>query len=117
MSQRRGVELELKKLEIFGEEGRGGKSVTDGESSMTKWKETGRDIDRGDHGTKLISETCCYCEIMTGGAGASEMPILRKVMIVAPYEDDLKRSGMQQERLNFPLPLLQNAATKQGGQL
>lgn len=86
--------MEFKKLEIFGEEGRGGKSVIDGESSMIKWKEIGRDIDRGDYGIKLISEICCYCEIMIGGVGVLEMFILRKVMIVVFYEDDLKRLGM-----------------------
>lgn len=56
----------LKKLEIFGEEGRAGKRVTDGESSRRRGKGTGMDIRRGDHGANPINKMSLCYEAMTG---------------------------------------------------
>lgn len=55
-----------------------------------------------DHGTDLINKACLCYGAGTGGAGTSEMPILRKVVTVASYEVGLKRSGMLYKNLTFP---------------
>lgn len=60
-----GFKLGLKKLEIFGEEGKGGKRVTDSESSRTRGKVTGMYIQRGDHEANLINKMCLCFESMT----------------------------------------------------
>lgn len=112
--------MSLKKLEIFGEEGRRGKRVTDSENSRTRGKGTGMDTHQGAHRANLINKMYLCYEAVIGRAETSEMPILRKVMLVAPWNVGQKYQECNMRVLIFhclSITLLQNAVTKQGSQL
>lgn len=98
------LEVDPKK-EIFGEEGKGGKHVSRmvrvawTQTKRQEWARVGEPTGPG-----WLPRHIYVMRLLTSGAGTSEMPISRKVMIIASCEVDLKGQQCHMKALTSHYP-------------